>query len=165
MDKPSISTGESAFVVTSAQDIHSPRSRRLFDWWNTTRLHRAMPPYSAFDPVEHRGALGYLSVVSALDDGDYFYRIDGTEVVAYFGVEMSRRKLSDYPFPERRARIAGSFDAVKNARAPIYVQRNIHIENKPLNIRLLLLPFSDDAERVTEIMSCFADGKDTANLR
>lgn len=116
-----------------------------------------MPPFSSFDPVEHREALGYLSVVSVLDDGEYHYRLDGTNVVAYFGVEMTRKNLSDYPFPERRARIRRSFEAVKAAKSPVHISRNIYLENKPLNIQLLLLPFSVDGERVTEIMSCFME--------
>lgn len=117
-----------------------------------------MPPYSAFDPIEFPWALGYLSIVSVLKDGDYRYRIDGTHVVAYFGIEMGGKLLSDYPFPHRKQRIIESFAMVRKAKAPVKIVRNTFIEGKSLRMHLLLLPFSEDDNDVSEIMSCLAYG-------
>jgi hypothetical protein len=121
-----------------------------------------MPQYAAFDPIEFPWALGFLSVVSILQDGNYRYRIDGTRVVEFFGVEMGGKLLSDYPFPQRKQRIKESFELVRNAKAPVKIERNVFVEEKSLRMHLLLLPFSNDGKDVSEIMSCLAYGADLA---
>jgi hypothetical protein len=122
-----------------------------------------MPPYAAFDPVEFRWALGHLSVATELPDGDYLYRVDGTAVVEYFGVEMTGKRLSAYPGDARRRRIRDSFDLVRAARKPVYVRRNTMVDGFVLHMHILLLPFGAPGAAVAEIMSCLAHGKALRN--
>lgn len=155
-------SNETIVAVASGDEIRVPLQRRLYDWWVGACAGRAMPPYSAFDPVALPWALGHISVVSVLDDGDYRFRVDGTRVVDYFGVELSGKKLSEHPSAVARNKIGESFAFVRAAKTPTKVRRDVATDTRLLRIELLLLPYSKDGAAVTEIMSCLAAGVDGA---
>ncbi|MFM7345018.1 MAG: PAS domain-containing protein [Tagaea sp.] len=146
------------FVVESANDIASARNRRLFAWWREARGEGELPRFRQFDPVENSCALGHVSVATLLPDGDFRYRVDGSHVVEYFGVEMTGKRLSEYPYPARRAAIQASFETVRAARKPVKIKRDRIVDGRSIRIHLLLLPFADGGPAVTDIMSCLAHG-------
>lgn len=157
-------SNETVAAVATGSEIGDPLQRRLYDWWIAACAGRAMPPYSAFDPVALPWVLGPISVVSVLDDGDYRYRVDGTRVVDYFGVEMSGKKLSEHPNPTAQKRIGDSFAFVRAAKAPVSVRRDAVYEKRSIRVVLLLLPFAKDSENVSEIISCLATGADVSSV-
>jgi len=94
----------------TAQDIRPPTFRWnpdtgtlgeaplevLFRWWLSKRPAGRLPSIDAVDPVELRGALGYLMILDVLEDGwDYRYRLYGTEIARHAKRDYTGQKTSD----------------------------------------------------------------------
>jgi len=128
--------------------------RRLVAHWSRIRGQRRMPSRADFDPLEVRYALGYISLIEVHRDPLRFYfRLDGTKQVELFGVDCTRRYLDEAIPADHAAMAAASFsDAVKR-REPRYHRRQIAFQERLMEYELVILPFSNDGERVDLLMT------------
>jgi hypothetical protein len=137
-----------------AAAIQSDVLRRLVAHWQQMRGLRRMPARADFDPLAARYALGYLSLIEVHRDPPRFYfRLDGTKQVELFGVECTRRYLDEVMPRDHAAMAVASFsDAVKR-RAPRYHRRQIAFHERLIEYEVVILPFSNDGERVDLLMT------------
>lgn len=133
--------------------INATRLRRLYEYWNTKRGNREFPRRSDIDPVEFSWAWSGLSLIEALDDGDFFWRIDATEVSRLFQHDMTGRRLSEYPSAIVREIIRASYIKVIESREPLRIVRNFVADNRHRSYELLLLPLSRNRDAVELIFS------------
>lgn len=105
-------SGDSTAIVEhfTSQDIQpptfrwnpEPRSLRdapleiLSRWWLSKRPAGGLPSIDDVDPIELKGALGYLMILDVLEDGwDYRYRLYGTEIARHAKRDYTGQKTSD----------------------------------------------------------------------
>ena len=137
-----------------AAAIQSDVLRRLVAHWLLIRGRRRMPARADFDPLEVRYALGYLSLIEVHRDPLRFYfRLDGTKQVELFGVDCTRRFLDEAMPPDHVAMAVASYSDVVQRREPRYLRRQIAFHERLIEYEALILPFSNDGERVDLLMT------------
>jgi hypothetical protein len=137
-----------------AAAIRSDVLRRLVAHWLRIRGRRRMPARADFDPLEARYALGYLSLIEVHRDPPRFYfRLDGTKQVELFGVDCTRRYLDEAMPAEYAAMVAAALSDVVAGRDPRYHRRQIALHERMMEYEVVILPFSNDGERVDLLMT------------
>ena len=119
-----------------------------------------MPARADFDPLDVRFALGYLSLIEVHRDPLRFYfRLDGTKQVDLFGVDCTRRYLDEAMPGEHAAMAVVSYSEVVELREPRYHRRQIAFHERLIDYEIVILPFSNDGERVDLLMTGIVPGR------
>ena len=134
--------------------IQSDVLRRLLAHWAGIRGTRLMPARADFDPLDVRYALGFLSVIEVRQPPLRFYfRLDGTKQVDLFGIDCTRRYLDEAMPPDHVAMAEASYRDVVECRAPRHHARKIRFHERIIDYEVLILPFSQDGERVNLLIT------------
>lgn len=137
-----------------AAAIQSDVLRRLLAHWLRLRGRRLTPARADFDPLDVRYALGYISLIEVRRDPMRFYfRLDGTKQVELFGVDCTGRYLHEALPADHAAMAAASCSEAVQLRAPCYHRRQIAFHERPIEYEVVILPFSNDGERVDLLMT------------
>jgi len=137
-----------------AATIQSDVLCRLVAHWSRIRGQRRMPARADFDPLHVRFALGYLSLIDVHRDPLRFYfRLDGTKQVELFGVDCTQRYLDEAIPADHAVMVAASFSDAVQRREPRYYRRQIAFQERLMEYELVILPFSNDGERVDLLMT------------
>ena len=99
-------------------DLKDGRLSRLYDLWVELRGQRTLPERTAFTPDILKPWLGNPLLIDVGGDGQYRYRLYGSNFVYRFGVEMTKRTVDDLP-PEQSAAIRRDYDAVVRDLTPL----------------------------------------------
>jgi len=150
---PHAATPVYSMEPAAARTFAIPRNRKLYEWWLARRGARAMPARADFDPTHMRGMLGYFSFVEVLPGGRFRFRVDGTEVVAATGVDMTGRMADLYPHDERRDAILASYRRTVAERQAMRIYMDIELDRRWFNLEIALLPLGDTAAGVTHLIS------------
>lgn len=102
----------------SRPDLKDGRLSRLYDLWAGLRGERPLPERTTFTPEILKPWLGNLLLIDVGADGQYRYRLYGSNFVYRFGVEMTKRTVDDLP-PEQSAAIRRDYDAVVRTLVPL----------------------------------------------
>ena len=148
-------------VLNSQQDmtafasaIRSDVLRRLVAHWRQICRGRRMPARADFDPLEVRFAVGYLSLIAVERDPLRFYfRLDGTKQVELFGIDCTGRYLDEAMPADHTGLATASYRAVVERAEPGYHQRKIPLHERLIDYEIVILPFSNDGERVDLLMT------------
>jgi hypothetical protein len=128
--------------------------RRLHAHWLALPAAAAgLPSPRALDPVDIAWALGAISLVDVTGDPPacrFHYTLDGSWQVERYGHDMTGKTLEDFPEPETRELIRGSYLEVVAARTPFARKRDLMLDGRHRRYEALLLPFGDGG-RVTRI--------------
>ncbi len=136
-------------------DITDPSLRRLHAYWRDLRGDRFAPPRAAIDPLELRFILGNLAIVEVREENGrrvYHCRLMGTRLADQDGFDLTGKPLESYPFPEQREVARDQFDAVVRDRQPAYREVRSTESGKLFRFGRLVLPLSDDGERVDGLL-------------
>ena len=137
-----------------ATAIQSEVLRRLLAHWLQMRGRRRMPARADFDPLAVRYALGYISLIEVHRDPLRFYfRLDGTKQVELFGVDCTRRYLDEAMPADHAAMAIVSYSEAVARREPCYHRRKIAFRERLIDYEIVILPFSNDGERVDLLMT------------
>jgi len=159
MSAPSIRRGSAAVpqqdqMTAFASAMRSDVLRQLVAHWQRLRGSRRMPTRADFDPLDVRFALGYVSLIEVHRDPLRFYfRLDGTKQVDLFGVDCTRRYLDEAMPRDHAAMAAASYSEVVDHGEPRYHQRQIAFHHRLMDYEVVILPFSNDSERVKLLMT------------
>jgi hypothetical protein len=146
--------GTTATMIPAKIALLSPMLRRLLDHWRgLPRDAGGLPSPRALDPVEIAWALGAVSLVDvagAPPDCRFRYALDGSWQVERYGFDMTGKTLDEFPEPETRALIRGSYLEAAVARRPLARRRDLMLDGRHRRYEALLLPFGEDG-RVTRL--------------
>jgi len=136
--------------------IVSPRLKRLHAYWDAKRGDRPMPSRADIDPVDIPWILGNLSLIEVRGDDDFFWRLDGSNLTAFFGCEMTGRSISQYPFPAYIEKMRATLRAAVLANGPSRIVRRYSSQTQKWNYESLFLPLSADGSRIDMLMQALA---------
>lgn len=139
------------FDAAAFADQLSPFLQKPFDYWLAKRGVRSMPARADIDPVEMRAWLPQTLLAEPLADGDFRFRLVGTDVRNRLGREMTGRRLSELPVPADQLRILiAEYRSAVTGRAPTHHFHDHPKEHPgtPIRFGRLLLPLSADGETV-----------------
>ena len=102
----------------SRPDFKDARLSQLYDLWTGKCGVRPLPDRTDFPPEVLKPWLGNLALIEVGEQGQYRYRLYGSNFVFRFGVEMTKRSVDDLP-PEQSAAIRRDYDAVVAEAKPL----------------------------------------------
>jgi hypothetical protein len=141
-------------MTAFASVIRSDVLRHLVAHWRRICRDRRMPARADFDPLEVRFAVGYISLIAVQRDPLRFhFRLDGTKQVELFGIDCTGRYLDEAMPADHAAMATASYRAVVERGEPSYHQRKIPFHERLIDYEIVILPFSNDGERVDLLMT------------
>jgi len=148
MPKPAVSLDLSALT--------SPRIHRLHGYWLHLRDKRGgqLPRRADLAPDQIKDLLPNIMIVDVERDPMRFrYRLVGTRVVEYNGVEFTGRYLGEIGWPEEQDLIE-SYAFVVNSRRPFFGLLDWGLVTGAVGrCEFVRLPLSEDGEAVTQILA------------
>lgn len=137
-------------------EITSPRIHRLYSYWDSQRLARGrlMPHRSEIEPDQVRDLLPNMMIVEVEHDPLRFrYRLVGTRVVEYNGLEFTGRYLGEIGWPEEQDLFNG-YVAVVEARRPVFGALAWGLlSGRVGRCEFARLPLSEDDATVSQILA------------
>ncbi|HJR21730.1 MAG TPA: PAS domain-containing protein [Dongiaceae bacterium] len=143
-------------VTLDLSDLNSPRIHRLHAYWMHQRDKRGgrLPRRGDIAPDQIRDLLPNIMIVDVERDPMRFrYRLVGTRVVEYNGVEFTGRYLGEIGWPEEQDLI-DSYAFVVNSRRPFFGLLDWELVTGAVGrCEFGRLPLSEDGEAVTQILA------------
>jgi hypothetical protein len=140
-------------------DLHDPRLRRLYDYWNGLRGDAAMPPKAAIDPIDFRYILGYVTLVDVESEPRrYHFRLDGSILARLSGMDYTGRYLDDLGMPDYIDFIAAGYDLVVDGGKPYAYRKEADFDAKTFDEETLILPLGT-TDAVTHLMVAVIPGE------
>jgi len=133
----------------------NPRLGRLHGYWSGKCAGRAMPSRTDIDPVEMKEWLGNLLLAEFFGDVEnYRVRIDGSNLIAYGGMDRTGKGSETLTSNEERAMIRQQYKAVLETAEPAYFESQFtNSEGRFLREQKLLLPLSNDGIVVNMVLA------------
>ncbi|MFN4091136.1 MAG: PAS domain-containing protein [Alphaproteobacteria bacterium] len=127
---------------------------QLHKLWSVKAEGGAVPLRRAFDAVELRAWLGFLSLIDVEDvGGDFRYRVFGTRLVGLVGQELTGLRLSQAD-PMLAAAVRPGYLAVLRTAVPATFDMVLEGDWHAVRLRDLVLPISSDGARVDMLLTC-----------
>ena len=137
----------------AAAEMEPPQLRFLVDFWDGCPRVGGLPLSWLIDPLKLAPALGYLMLMEPLDDSmDFRYRVYGSRIVEYSGVEMTGKCVWDIPAPQVAAYFVATYRAVVQRRQPLFAHHRTYHHIQVAQWDRLILPFVDEHGTVDRLL-------------
>lgn len=135
-------------------DITSPRIHRLHSYWQSRHRGGSLPRRGDIAPDKIRDLLPNIMIVDVERDPLRFrYRLVGTRVVEYNGLEFTGRYLGEIGWPEEQELI-NSYAEVVNSRRPFFGLLDWGLTTGAVGrCEFARLPLSEDGVAVSQILA------------
>ena len=144
--------------ITSDSEIPNARLRALYNYWLKKKGDKRAPGQADIDPVEIPELLGFVNLYDVRDEPrDYFVRLNGSEVAAMLGQDITGMWCSNVVSGEDKDRCHSAFAMCVDDWSPTLVETSLSFIGKDHAAQLLLaLPLSDDGITVNKLMTAHA---------
>lgn len=141
-------------VSLQLSELTSPRIHRLHEYWQRQCKDGKLPRRADIAPEQIRDLLPNIMIVEVEHNPLRFrYRLVGTRVVEYNGVEFTGRYLGEIGWPEEQDLI-DSYAFVVSSRRPFFGLLDWGLVTGALGrCEFARLPLSEDGEVVTQILA------------
>ena len=139
----------------TAIELKSETLRRVYHDWDLRRGLRRFPARGDIDPIDFKYVLGRITLLDVLRDPlDYRYRLCGSITAARYGVDMTKRCVSEIPSPELRDAVRSHLDEVLRLEAPVarFYDRTC-LDGWVLHSEVIVLPLSRDQCAIDMLMT------------
>ncbi|MEQ8585707.1 MAG: PAS domain-containing protein [Thalassobaculaceae bacterium] len=139
------------------QDLAPPSAslvhRNFLAHWLNLRGENVMPSFSDIDPVNVPWALAYIFVVDALPDGDFVYRIAGSEIEDRYNRSLKGARVSEIMQAAGTRSILQRWAAVRDTPAGFYVESSHFSESgRIVEGERIVLPLGNDRLHTTHLI-------------
>jgi hypothetical protein len=130
-------------IDITRESVANPMIHHLAGYWRGLRESGRLPRKREFDPLDLPDALGRLTVLERLEDGDYFYRLYGLRSAETSGYDLTGKRLRQMagdatPF------FASRYDRCLDLGQPLYtLHQPVNMPTVTL-LERLLMPFADE---------------------
>jgi len=136
-----------------------PDLKRLLDYWLGKRDGRVFPRRADIDPLDLGFMLERIALTEVHEDPRrYRLRIAGSWWAQVAGFELTGTWLDEWPQANLGKLSADTYEALIAARRPLCAVRDAWVDQKKLGYEILLLPLSEDGERISMIMTGIGPG-------
>lgn len=136
------------------------RTAALYQYWDGRRGARLMPRRADIDPIEMRDWLARMALIDVAAGGERFrYRLVGTALTELRGSDPTGLAV-EAAWPAEDAEIVlAAYRQVVAQKAPVFCHpaRQVRRDQDPA-VGVMLLPLSNDGERVDVILGYLSDG-------
>jgi len=136
-------------------EIRDARLLGLFGYWRGKCQGRLMPARRDIDPIEMKQWLGNLMLVEFPPDPmQYRVRLDGVNIQQFYGNSREGKGVEAMTSEEERRIVLPQYILVVERKQPAYYESQfVTSEGIRTSQRKLLLPLSDDGERVNMVLA------------
>lgn len=140
--------------------------KRLLQYWSERRAAQRFPRRQDIDPVDFSYMLSRIALAevheaavlpAAPDDPGtkrrYRFRVVGSWWRDITGLEMTGRWVEDLPDQRMIDITVNFYEKMIAQRQPLFASRDAWIDEKRLNYQIMVLPLSEDGQRISMIMT------------
>lgn len=142
-------------LVAEDLDFISPLLDEALRYWTSIRGEATLPSRADMEPEKVVSLWPHILMVDVMDDGDFFVRLFGQNLVNAYG-EQTGRRVSESSVPDVvRERSKLLFDFCVEQAAPAYAYWPEAPEGKRVifDVEALCLPLSSDGRTPDRLMS------------
>ena len=135
-------------------DIHEPRLRSLYGYWQAKKHGDDLPARADIDPLEMKEWLGNLMLIEFHGDvSDYQIRLDGTNLEHYYGAPRTGGGVETLTSMEERKLLLTQYKTVLDEKCPAYYEAEFTNSDGVFSRQAkLILPLSADKQRVDMVL-------------
>ena len=127
--------------------------RRLYQYWDGKRAGRRFPARVDIDPLDFPYILGWVALLDVSYNPLRFrYRLHGSELVEYHGVDMTGKFLDEHPREELRQRFQRGYASAIEQRGPTHASYDRVVDDRLRGFESLRLPLSSDGTTIDVLM-------------
>jgi len=140
--------------VDDPVEIRDARLLGLLQYWRSKCQGDVMPARRDIDPIEMKPWLGNLLLVEfPADRMQYRIRLEGVNIVHFYGTSRQGKGIEALTSEEERRILLSQYFIVLDHKQPAHYETEFVTSEGILTFqRKLLLPLSDDGERVNMIL-------------
>ena len=139
--------------------LNDPGLVCFYDYWESLCGNRQMPSRKDIDPVQvPRGYLPNIMLIDILHDPQrYRYRLVGSSIVTATGENRTGRFFDEVRFFQDHPGVLPQYETVVKTRQPLYsLEPFTNFKSQSAyEVDRLLLPLSDDGQRVDTLLTLF----------
>lgn len=142
-------------IITSADQIDSPRLRQLYDYWLSKRNGNRLPRRADIDPTEIPQLMPNLLLVDVeYDPFRVRYRLVGTQIVEATGFEFTGKYLDEIVLPDDEGPFLESYQLAAESKAAVLTRIKWRLDAETTGeYDACFLPLSEDGATVDKILS------------
>lgn len=131
------------------QPVH-PELKQILDYWLSKKGDRFAPGRADIDPAEIQHLLPFVGLVDVLRDPMRFrYRLAGTEIVKWYGQELTSRYLDEIDLDGHQSEIIREYEKVaERGEAACAVWDYTRHDGRHIRYERLALPLSSDGKTI-----------------
>ena len=136
------------------ESVTHPKIRRMHEYWLSKRSGRAMPRRADIDVLELRDCLGNLCLLDVIGTAPrrFRFRVDGSNLAALTGFELTGKFVDEVPDPRYRGFLIGLYERVVADRAPVFLANAAEWKGCGIEEISVTLPLSSDGASVDGIL-------------
>jgi hypothetical protein len=135
----------------------SPAIAAAVDYWRARAGSAAMPSRAQIDPVEMRPVLRKVLIIDVMENGDFVYRLCGTEISEANGRDLTGRRADEDSLGASAPQFLDAYRRTITARAPVFFVGQMWWQERGyVSFEQVLLPLSGDGQRVDKLF-CVVD--------
>ena len=152
-----------AWERTSSLDVLqwcNHRTAALYRYWDSRRGARPMPRRADIDPIEMRDWLARMALIDVAADGGRFrYRLVGTALTELRGADPTGLAVEAARPREDAEIVLAAYRQVVEQKAPVFCHPARQVRRDQMaEDRRMLLPLSNDGQRVDVILGYLSEG-------
>ena len=138
----------------TAETVTHPKVRRMHEYWLAKRAGRAMPRRTDIDVLELRDCLGNLCLLDVVRGPPrrFRFRVDGSNLAALTGFELTGKFVDDVPDARYRDFLVTLYERVVATRAPVFLVKAEEWRGRDVEEISVTLPLSSDGGNVDGIL-------------
>ncbi|HMA13327.1 MAG: PAS domain-containing protein [Bacteroidota bacterium] len=146
-------------IITSADQIASPRLRQLYDYWQSKRRGGRLPRRADIDPAEIPQLMPNLLLVD-IEQNPFRvrYRLVGTQIVEATGFEFTGKYLDEIVLPDDEGPFVESYQLAAERKAAVLARIKWRLDAETTGeYDACFLPLSEDGVTVDKVlaMECY----------
>jgi hypothetical protein len=135
----------------------SPAIAAAVDYWRQKAGSTAMPSRSQIDPVEMRAFLRKILLIDVLENGDFVYRLCGTEITEGNRQDLTGRRADEASLGASAPHFLDAYRRTIAARAPVFFIGRMWWQDRGyISFEQVMLPLSSDGTEVDKLL-CVVD--------
>jgi hypothetical protein len=135
----------------------SPAIAAAVAYWRLQAGSAAMPSRGQLDPIEMRSFLRKILIIDLMENGDFVYRLCGTEISESNRADLTGRRADAESLGASAPQFLDAYRRTVAARKPIFFVGQMWWQERGyVSFEQVILPLSSDSETVDKLL-CVVD--------
>tara|TARA_R110000868_G_scaffold397310_4_gene669958 strand:+ start:2420 stop:2902 length:483 start_codon:yes stop_codon:yes gene_type:complete len=149
-----VKRSEQKWETKALSSIESPALAQALEYWRSLCDGPGFPGRKQLDPMEMRSYLPKILLICINDDGDFYYRLCGTEIARFNGADVTGKKVGSDSVGKGWRHLIHYYKKPLKTRAPVLFNGSIWWQDREyVSFEQILLPLAEDHASIDCLMS------------